>query len=71
VPIQPNHCDCGIYLLKAFEYFMNDPEACVRMLDKKTSCDWFEHSEAVRLRREIFDLVQDTEDKYLEFKKTA
>ena len=50
---------------------MNDPEACVRMLDKKTSCDWFEHSEAVRLRREIFDLVQDTEDKYLEFKKTA
>ena len=26
VPKQPNHCDCGVYLLKFVEKFFEDPE---------------------------------------------
>ncbi|PWN54072.1 cysteine proteinase, partial [Violaceomyces palustris] len=31
VPIQPNHCDCGIYLLHFFDRFFSDPEAFTKL----------------------------------------
>ena len=32
VPLQPNHCDCGVYLLKYFATFMSDPEKYLRLV---------------------------------------
>jgi Ulp1 family protease len=32
VPEQPNHCDCGIYLLHFAKTFMKDPHRYVRQI---------------------------------------
>lgn len=32
VPVQPNFCDCGLYLLHFAETFVNDPEKYCRII---------------------------------------
>lgn len=32
VPRQPNHCDCGVFLLQFFEDFMMDPEGKLKLI---------------------------------------
>ena len=79
VPVQPNHCDCGVYLLMFVEKFFSDADHYSKLLLKKGpsdhTTDWFEHQEVSNKRVQIGGIIADLTEKYkvheAEQKKTA
>ncbi|KAI5830763.1 hypothetical protein K523DRAFT_336513 [Schizophyllum commune Tattone D] len=73
VPVQPNFCDCGVYLIHFFRTFLSDPESFLRTIcaDRKRNRSdhnerkraWREH-EVGTLRQELRDIIRKESEDY-------
>lgn len=59
VPQQPNHCDCGVYLLHYVDKFFERPDEAFRKLVCRELDTWFTYSE-IREKRTMIKSVIDT-----------
>jgi len=58
IPLQQNHCDCGLYLLGYIKEFLLDPDAFVRSIIQHGHIDWKLDPSALRheIRGLLFEL---------------
>ena len=63
VPLQPNECDCGLYLLHYVELIFEDPD---RFLDKllPNLSQWFKSEVIIEKRKYIASVIQRLSSKY-------
>ena len=63
VPLQPNECDCGLYLLHYVELIFEDPD---RFLDKPLPnlSQWFKSEVIIKKRKFIASVIQRLSSKY-------
>ena len=63
VPLQPNECDCGLYLLHYVELIFEDPD---RFLDKSLPnlSQWFKSEVIIKKRKFISSVIQRLSSKY-------
>ncbi|KAJ3321207.1 hypothetical protein HDV06_004550 [Boothiomyces sp. JEL0866] len=74
VPIQPNHCDCGVYLLEYVETFLwRAEELMPKILAREAKpTDWFNGNYVIRQKRcDIQHLMLSLKEKEVELKKNA
>jgi Ulp1 family protease len=72
IPIQPNHCDCGVYVLQFIETFFNDSDLhrdyiLVFSFNKSHKADpdtWFNHKVIVQKRKRIQELIMNLAKEY-------
>ncbi|TRM64160.1 hypothetical protein BD626DRAFT_547865 [Schizophyllum amplum] len=72
VPVQPNFCDCGIYLIHFFRTFLSDPNFYLRQIcaERKKSRDHGErkkvwHEEEVgSMRQTLKEIIEEESAKY-------
>ncbi|ORX86886.1 cysteine proteinase [Anaeromyces robustus] len=66
VPKQSNSLDCGVYLIKYIETFLQDPDKYMNMvlLSKKDDEQWFKKSSIKRKREDIRDLIIKLTEEY-------
>lgn len=60
LPLQDNHCDCGIFLLAYMEKFLEDPEGTVRKLILREDIRW--EVDPVKMRSNLRDLILSLHD---------
>lgn len=60
-PLQPNHCDCGVYVLNYIETFFSNPDKYIRYcLERQTSrLDWFPTEDIPKKRIQITNLISE------------
>ena len=63
VPLQPNECDCGLYLLHYVELIFEDPD---RFLDKPLPnlSQWFKSEVIIKKRKFIASVIKRLSSKY-------
>ncbi|KAJ3272770.1 Sentrin-specific protease 6 [Terramyces sp. JEL0728] len=74
VPIQPNHCDCGVYLLHYIETFLEKAEELMpKILNRESkAADWFSGNHVIRQKRcDIQHLMLALKEKEAESMKNA
>jgi Ulp1 family protease len=72
IPVQPNHCDCGVYVLQFIETFFNDSKVhrdyiLVTLTNKSHKADpdtWFNHTVIVQKRKRIQELIMNLAKEY-------
>jgi len=66
VPKQSNSLDCGVYLIKYIETFLQNPDKYMNMvlLSKKDDEQWFKKSSIKRKREDIRDLIIKLTEEY-------
>lgn len=73
-PVQPNYCDCGVYLIKTAETFLSRPEYFfAQLLDEKdpltvSHAMWDPGSFATK-RAELYDILTALSRQWIESKK--
>ena len=60
-PLQPNHCDCGVYVLHNIETFLKTPNKYLRYCLERQTCtlDWYSTDEIPKKRIMMKKLVQE------------
>ncbi|KAL1745266.1 hypothetical protein HDZ31DRAFT_36807 [Schizophyllum fasciatum] len=73
VPVQPNFCDCGVYLIHFFRTFLSDPELYLRNICADTKKKSRDHNERKRawkeqevgtLRQELREIIRKESEEY-------
>lgn len=67
VPEQPNHCDCGVYLLHYVELFLQELPHAIdeNFLDRR---NWFERYHISAKRKHILDTLNDLNKSWEQFR---
>lgn len=60
LPLQDNHCDCGIFLLAYMEKFLEDPEGMVRKLILREDIGW--EVDPAKMRSNLRELILSLHD---------
>ena len=72
VPRQPNHCDCGVFLMQYVETFLGNPDKYLPLLVNKEDHpqEWFKGSLIKNKRSEIKKLSEDISLQFSLWKST-
>lgn len=71
VPLQPNHCDCGVYVLEYLECLFKDtPKYLDYMLRRKADrVAWFQEGDILQKRVQIRSLMESLTEEYQKVRK--
>ncbi|OLY83028.1 Ubiquitin-like-specific protease 2 [Smittium mucronatum] len=64
-PIQPNFCDCGLYVLQYVEEFLEDPvKISSAVVNRENAQNWFHTNTVLRKRSDISNLIKNLHVSY-------